>query len=189
MLGRRTGVVATRREKRVLRRRSWSVLTWMTLSAIWLIYLFGLMISLDRGKFQDAWLVFAIFCAVTATVRRIGSCRIVLERGKVLIENPLIIHSLPNGSIMDVEISSGGGLRIRTRQGKDIRPLVFGGSLVDAYFKTSERAATKIREHLRDNDRELAARTEVQQKFRRCWSADIALVLGCIAGTMATVFA
>ncbi|MZE78009.1 hypothetical protein [Streptomyces xinghaiensis] len=147
------------------------------------------MASLDRGKFQDAWLVFAIFCAVTATVRRIGSCRIVLMQGQVLVENPLIVHSLPNGSIMDVEISSSGSLRIRTRPGKEIRPLAFGGSLVDTYFKTSERAATKIREYLRDNGREPAARTEGQQKFRRCWSADIALVLGCIAGTMATVFA
>ncbi|KAF4408919.1 hypothetical protein [Streptomyces lycii] len=146
-----------------------------------------MMESLDRGHFNDAWLVLAVFCTVTAVIRRITSCRVVLVPGQVLIENPLSSYVIPVEFISEVEMSSGGGLKIETFRGEKIRPLVFAGSVIDAYFKTTERAIVEIRRMLGGNAAAPPENPQVQHKFRWCWSADVPLFLGIFAGAWTVV--
>lgn len=163
----------------ILRRRSWPVMTWVGIGILWCLYLFVLLAALAREDYATALFFAAVVCGITALLRRIGSCRTILQTGHLLVLNPLSIHQLPYGSVRNVEITSSGGLLIVTVDGDAIRPFGFGGSLLDAYFKTSEKAAAEIRRQLQLATSAARPRggSTPTSRLRHCWSADVALVL------------
>ncbi|WP_139134534.1 hypothetical protein [Streptomyces sp. TP-A0874] len=168
----------TQKKGRVLRRRSWPIMSWSAITFLWILYFLTLLAALAHENHRDALLIGATIAALTTLVRRIGSCRMVLLPDSILVENPICSYQLPHESIHDVRMTSGGGLAIETRQGTSVQAFGFGGSVVDAYFKTTERAVAEAQQMLSvaHEDRGKAEQ-QLNNTFRRCWSADIPLLL------------
>lgn len=138
--------VPARNDRRILRRVSWPVLTWGGIIILWMIFPFGVRSSLARDNTHDIWAVAAVLWAVTALLRRIGSCRVILLPDSVQVDNLVTTQRIPYSAVRDVGTTPGGGLEIQTLQGSSVHSFTFGGSIVDAYFKTSARAAMEVAE-------------------------------------------
>ncbi|MGW1564829.1 hypothetical protein ACWCQ1_51840 [Streptomyces sp. NPDC002144] len=130
--------------RRVLRRRSWPVLTWGGIALLWSLYLLVLLAFLAHENYPDISFVAAAMLAATALLRRIGSCGVVLLPDSMRVENLIRFYRIPYACVRDVHVAPTGGLEIETLQGEVVRGFAFGGSFVDAFFKTSERAAVEI---------------------------------------------
>ncbi len=165
-----------------MRRRSWPVLTWGGIGALWALYSTILDAALEHEDYRNAWFIAAAFLTVTAILRRIGSCRIILAQGVLVVANPISSYHIPCGAVTNVYVSDAGGMRIEVRQGREISPFAFSGSLLDTFFRTSERATMEVSEW--------AGRcikspiVETRSRARACLSADIPLVLAltCVIG-------
>jgi hypothetical protein len=135
-----------------LRRKSWPVLTWGGVLAVWGIYPFGVQASLQHGNRRDVWLVCSAFLMVTAILRRIGSCRIELHEDVFVVNNLFFAYRVPHSSVVSIAGGASGSLDLVTRDRKVISPFGFGGSLVDSVFKTSENAAQVLRDEISESN-------------------------------------
>ncbi|MFD5017220.1 hypothetical protein, partial [Streptomyces chartreusis] len=111
-----------------------------------------------------------------------GSCRVVLLPDSVQVENPIRSYRIPYAVVLDVRAAHTGGLEIETRRGAVIRCFAFGGSLLDNFFKTSERAAAEIQSELASKKCMEAPGTagEVHRSTRRGWPEYGALAFAAI---------
>ncbi|WJV45585.1 hypothetical protein [Streptomyces flavofungini] len=175
--------VVNEQGRRVLRRRSWPVLSWGSVAIIWAIFPLGVLSSLTHQNHRDIWVVAAVFCAVTAVLRRIGSCKVILLCDSLTVENPLVTYEVPYGTVRAVEAAAAGGLEVEAPQGEIIHPFCFGGSLVDAYFRSTTRAAAEVQDTVNRRRHRPGAQGEVTRRFRRCWS-DALVPLAVIFGTV-----
>ncbi|MFE3740793.1 hypothetical protein [Streptomyces sp. NPDC059134] len=152
------------------------------------MYLIVLLAALARKDYATAWFFASALCTISALLRRIGSCRVVLYDDFLLTENPIRTYSIPYTDIRDVEATSTGGLRIETRNKKEVHPFAFGGSMLDNLFKTSEKAASDIKNR-KDARRPSPPKQEVShtQHFRRCRSADSLLIISAISAVAGLV--
>ncbi|WP_435209918.1 hypothetical protein [Streptomyces sp. bgisy034] len=174
--------------KRTLRRRSWPILTWSGIALLWLMYPLGVQSSLEHGNRQDVWVVAAVLSAVTALCRRIGTCRVELLPDELAVHNFLFSHRARRGAVRRASAGGTGGLVIEVSEGREIHPFAFGGSVVDAWLKTSPRAAAEIVEWAQAG--RVAAGPEdgqVRRSVRLCWSADLALLCAVVAAVVALV--
>lgn len=187
--GMREEAVLAMQGRRILHRRSWPVMSWTGIALVWLIYPFGVQASFNHGSRRDIWVVAGILLTVTALLRRVGSCRVVLLPEGLVVHNPLFSYQVARGAVRGVKTGSTGGLLIAVAGGKEIHPFSFGGSLVDMLFRTSERAADVIGQWLQVGPKTVddLGREAVIRSVRRCWSADLALLCAFGAGTTALI--
>ncbi|MFE3850535.1 hypothetical protein ACFXPN_05240 [Streptomyces griseorubiginosus] len=180
----------TQDRRRVLRRRSWPVLSWSGIGFLWALYLLALLSFLAHENYRDALLVAAVISAITALFHRIGSCRIVLLDDAILVENPIMAYLVPYRDVRGVHTASGGGLEIETHREGSVRPFAFGGSLVDAFFKTSQRAAAEIQVDFarKRNPTDSGAEEKTTRSIRSCRFADSLLVLALLLAVGAVSF-
>lgn len=163
-------------------------MSWAGVILLWAMYVVVLLAALAREDYGTAWFFASALCVNSALLRRIGSCRLVLHTGFLLVENAISTHRVPYKDIRDVELTSSGGIRIATFQGDEVRPFAFGGSLVDAFFGTSERAVAEIRKRV--PGRAQAPRGEQAESGRRlrhCRSADLFLILAAVTAAAGLV--
>jgi hypothetical protein len=172
----------------VLRRRSWPILNGIFVAGVWGIYPWGVRMSMDQGDYRDLWLVTAVFCAVTVLFLRMGTCAVVLRSESLLLINPIGSKEVRYDGIRKVVAGPGAALKIVTVRDESLVPVVFGGSLLDYRFATSELAATKIRERLPRKMKPVADAEPVKRTLvRPCRPADFVLAIGVVAAIVGGV--
>ncbi|MFJ9628116.1 hypothetical protein ACIRU8_10535 [Streptomyces sp. NPDC101175] len=157
-------------------------------AGVWGIYPWGVRMNMDQGDYRDLWLVTAVFCAVTALFLRIGTCAVVLRSESLLVINPIGSKEAGYDGIRKVVAGPGVALKIVTVRDEPLVPVVFGGSLVDYRFATSELAATEIRERLPRKPKPVADTEPVKRTLvRPCRSADVILAIGVVSALVGGV--
>lgn len=164
-----------------LRRKSWPILTWGGIFAVWVVYPFGVHSSLKHDNFRDVWLVLAAFLVVTAVLRRIGSCRVRMLADKFAVENLFFTYQVPYALLSNVDGGAASGIEMVTHDGSKISPFGFGGSLVDSFFKTSERAAGIMRGRMEVGTPLSSETSELRRTFRWCWTSDVPFALALVS--------
>ncbi|MCQ4082492.1 hypothetical protein NGB36_18265 [Streptomyces sp. RB6PN25] len=160
--------------------------TWVGIVTIWTIYPFGVKTSISHENYHDVWIVACVFCGVTALLRRIGTCKIVLLANSLRVDNPISSQEVAYASVKSVGLSSTGGLSMSTVHGDTIRVFAFGGSLVDKHYGTSDQAASDVGSRLPKSPLPPEKAAPAQKHLiRRCWSSDIFLAAAILAGVVA----
>ncbi|MGW2525361.1 hypothetical protein ACWC09_52280 [Streptomyces sp. NPDC001617] len=168
---------------RVLRRRSWPILAGIATIAVWGVYPWGVQAGITHGNYRDLWLVTAVFSAVTALFLRLGTCVAVLRAESLIVINPIGAKEVKYQDIRKVVSGRGASLKIMTVRDELLAPVVFGASLLDYPFGTSESAALDIRERMPRRPRNLADAEPIKKtRVRFCRPADIFLVIAVLAG-------
>lgn len=167
----------------VLRRRSWPVLAGVAFISVGLMNFSIVLAELADGNRGEPAFLAAITLAIMSSMYRMGTCKIVLRDSSLQVDNFFSRCLVDYRAISRVDGSPAGGLGIHLRDGSGISPFAFGGSLVDALFKTSERAAGIIGSRL-DGER-ISARpaktATVIRRARPCPVADGLLAVAVIA--------
>ncbi|MFF7364193.1 hypothetical protein [Streptomyces sp. NPDC008125] len=179
---------SSKSSRRILRRRSWVVMNWLAIVTLWGMYSLALSVFLDGENYSDVFFLAAAIAAVTALVRRICSCRVVLRAGEIAVENPVFTFRVPSGIVQSVETSPSGGVTIQTPC-ESVEVFAFGGSLVDYIFGTREKAASAMRERLRSGRKRGSGEqmSTTTRHVRHCWSADILLILAAACASAGAV--
>ncbi|WP_189829484.1 hypothetical protein [Streptomyces zaomyceticus] len=159
-----------------LQRRSFPLISWFfTLVLVALTVKIGA--GMNGRSDRDAFGVMTVCLVAVAVVRRFMGSRIYLVDPDVLIVNPLVTHVVPLRALRSVE--SDGGLTLVTVDGGEIGSIAFGGSLVDSFVGTADRAADRIRARMRRPSRQGGA-PSVVRRYTTAWIAD-ACALGAVA--------
>jgi hypothetical protein len=184
------GMLVTKdHSRRVLRRRSWLLITLvppvpMIMIPPWV------MVRDETASDPAPWMAQAVALMIAVVLWRLGTCRIVLGREKLTVHNPLKSYSADYSGIASVSGGPAQALVINLIGGKGIHSVAFGGSIVDLLFKSTPRAAEEIwdrvpkrRPHRSDHE------ARVTRSLRPCLPADIALGLSAAALLVAAVLA
>lgn len=164
----------------ILRRRSWPVLSWAPFVTLPL-FLIGMVVKERELTTPDALFVLAVLFGGAALVHRIGSSRIVLLSDSLVV-NAVGATEIAYAAVRTVGLNHQGHLEIQTVHGESHMPLVFLGSLVDRFVKTSDRAALEIRKRLPDKRLSVAEAPPVRRRLvRPCLPADVCLGLALAA--------
>ncbi|MFD0421507.1 hypothetical protein [Streptomyces parvus] len=87
--------------------------------------------------------------------------RIVLGESELKVVNPLFTYRIPYHLVMEVDTSKGGTLTVHTFEGGEIYATAFGGSLLDHFIGSLDRAAARVKEIFRQRR---SPRTEAQAR-------------------------
>lgn len=170
----------TTRNAIVLRRSSFVVLSW-TLSAA-MAFLAALAAEdVASGAARGPLTGIAACLGTIVLVRRIGTSRIVLGESEPKVVNPVSTYRIPYRLVTEVDTSQDGTLTIHTSEGGEIYSVAFGGSLLDHFVGSSDRAVARIKESVRQRR---SPRTEEQSRrtLTVSWIADFCLLATiCVA--------
>ncbi|MBM7056029.1 hypothetical protein [Streptomyces durocortorensis] len=135
------------------------------------------------GLIKDPLIGVAACLGTIVLTRRIGTARIILGKSELKVVNPVFTYRVPYRLVMDVDTSTGGTLTVHTTEGEEIHSTAFGGSLLDHFFGTSDRAVARIKEIVRQRR---GPRTEAQARrtLTVSWIADF-----CLLGTIGVAVA
>ncbi|MFB8140518.1 hypothetical protein [Streptomyces parvus] len=158
----------------VLRRKSFSVLSWAILVAM---VFFAILAAeeIPSGAAHGPLTGIAACLGTIVLVRRIMGSRIVLGKSELEIVNPVFTYRIPYRLVAEVDTSQDGTLTIHTSEGGEISSVAFGGSLLDHFVGSSDRAAARIKEIVRQRR---SPRTEAQARrtLTVSWIADFCLL-------------
>ncbi|WP_156722276.1 hypothetical protein [Streptomyces apocyni] len=173
-------------ERKVIRRRSFPILSWI------IVIILGILAVAAAGKISPhasrGPLIGVAACLATiALVRRILCSRIVLETHKVKVVNPVFTYSLPCSHIARVGTAASGTLTLRTKDGDEVHATAFGGSLLDHFVGTSDRAAGHLKDALQERRSLGGDDITPRRAITVSWIADGCLVGAIIALIVATV--
>jgi hypothetical protein len=173
------------REEEILRRTSFRVLSWIATAGFGVVAV-GLVISLTHG-FDGGPIsgVAACFFAI-AVIRRIMGSRIVLGSSALTVINPLISYTVSYGAVAEVRGGSGETLNLVTQGGEEIYCTGFGGSFIDSFVKSADRAAKRIEQQVRRR-RGAAQQPHVTKKFTVSWIADVCTIGAVVCAVTAAV--
>ncbi|MFJ6612693.1 hypothetical protein ACIQPT_20730 [Streptomyces sp. NPDC091289] len=172
----------TTRDTVVLRRKSFVMLSWTILAAMGF---FAALAASDvsSGAARGPLIGVAACLGTTVLARRIGTARVVLGESELKVVNPVFTYRIPYRLVMEVDTSKHGTLTVHTTEGEEIYSTAFGGSLLDHFVGTSDRAVVRIKETARQRR---GPRTE--ERSRRTitvsWIADF-----CLLGTVCVAVA
>jgi len=126
--------------------------------------------------------------ATAAFLRQLGTCAVILRPETLVVLNPVGSQEVRYDAIRGVEAFPAGSLKMYTVRDESLYPVVFGGSLADLRFHTSEKAADVIRGRLPRVARSVRNSDPVKKSsVRFCWSADTFLVLAALAAIVGGV--
>ncbi|MGW1298159.1 hypothetical protein [Streptomyces sp. NPDC002533] len=165
----------------VLRRVSFVALSWTIVAVMAFIAAAAANLAISGDAPGPLSGVAAALGTIVLT-RRIMASRIVLEKSELKVVNPLITYRIPYHLVMEVDTSQGGTLTVHTFEGEEIYATAFGGSLLDHFIGSSDRAAARIKEIVRQRR---SPRTEAQARrtLTVSWIADFCL-LGAICAAV-----
>lgn len=158
------------------------VITWFFSCLLSLIAFIALG-SLSQGFDVDALGVAAVCLAVTALILRVGRSRVVLTGLDVVVINPVFMYTVPCGAVRGVEEEHA--LTLVTHANERIHSSAFGSSLIDYFFRSTERAATEVDAYVRRMSRKGTGNAVVVRRLARSWLAD----LYCLAALACAVSA
>ncbi|MBB1260946.1 hypothetical protein [Streptomyces alkaliterrae] len=160
----------------VLRRRSW--LMFASVASVGFVVAYAVVVLSRRSFLEEEMFAGAFFFAIVAFLVRYGACRIVLNEEMVRVYGLFGRVDVPYASISTVGVNSGGGLEIQTIDGRVVTPLCFGGSLIDGFIRTADKAALAIHSRLpgsRSDRMDLPPVSKVL--VRNFWLSDVFLAL------------
>ncbi|WP_143660116.1 hypothetical protein [Streptomyces sp. WZ.A104] len=170
----------------VLRRRSWPWVTWGGAGLLAAITLAAWQAIMGKGNVQDAWALLASMSGAAAVVLRVGSCRLVLFSDGMRVDNLIGSHYVPYASITSVGRAEGsGGLCVETSDGREIHCFAFGGSVVDAVFKTTPKAVALVQEYVQRATHSGAGDGVRTVRFRLCWTSEGLFAISVVAAGVA----
>ncbi|MFE7048081.1 hypothetical protein ACFVAM_06915 [Streptomyces californicus] len=172
----------TNRKSLVLRRKSFSVLSWTILAAM---VFFAALAAEDvsSGAAHGPLTGIAACLGTIVLTRRITASRIVLEASELRVVNPIFTYRIPYHQVMEVDTSQNGTLTVYTFDGSEVYSTAFGGSLLDHFIGTSDRAVAQIKETVRER-RVPRTKEESRRTLTVSWIADF-----CLLGTIGVVVA
>ncbi|MFJ9182285.1 hypothetical protein ACIRQO_04310 [Streptomyces anulatus] len=175
-----------KRKTIVMRRKSFSALSWAILAAM---AFFATLAAEDvsSGAARGPLTGIAACLGTIVLVRRIAASRIELGESELKVVNPVFTYRIPYRMVTEVDTSQDGTLTIHTSEGGEIYSVAFGGSLLDHFIGTSDRAVARINETVR---RRRSPRTEgpSRRTVTVSWIADFCL-LGTIGVAVAALLA
>ena len=116
-----------------------------------------------------------------------GTCAVVLCAESPIVVNPIGAKEVRYDDIRRMA-GPGASLKVLTVRDKSLFPVVFGGSLVDRLFGTSEKAALEIRQRLPRASRPPAKAEPVKRTLVRAYrSADVFLAAAVVSGIVGGV--
>ncbi|MEU6243062.1 hypothetical protein [Streptomyces sp. NPDC047024] len=177
----------SRREDEVLRRVSFVVFSWVVTVGFGTVgagVLASLMYSVDGDRIAAAG-----SCLFTVAVgRRIMGSRVVLGPSALTVVNPLVTYTVPYGSVAEIRGGGGATLNLVTGTGEEIYCTGFGGSVIDAFVRSADRAAERIEQRLGRRRRNAKSGPGVTKRLTVEWVADVcgigAVVCAITAGVM-----
>ncbi|MER8073795.1 hypothetical protein ABTZ59_36865 [Streptomyces sp. NPDC094034] len=144
----------------------------------------GLTVSLTYGLRGGPLAGVAVSLGMITIAHRIWGSRILLEESSLTIVNPLVTYTIPYKMITNVTSSGNGTLTIATRQGIEIRSTGFGGSIIDHFVGSTERAAKRVTTRLKRQHRE-SEQVMMTTRFTVVWIADLCAVGALTCATVA----
>ncbi|WP_353940129.1 hypothetical protein ABII15_00060 [Streptomyces sp. HUAS MG91] len=165
------------RENEILRRTSFTILSWVVTIGFGLVAV-GLVISLTYHFEGGPTAGLAACLFVIALSRRIMGSHIVLGSSALTVVNPLITFTVPYGAVTEVRGGGGETLNLVTRAGDEIYCTAFGGSIIDRFVSSADRACERIERQIR-RGRKGSRQAPVTKKFTVSWIAD-----GCALGAV-----
>ncbi|MCX4547304.1 hypothetical protein OG204_30505 [Streptomyces sp. NBC_01387] len=178
--------VPKKREDEILWRLSFKIISWVSTTGFGLVSV-GLLIGFASHPEGGMAIGVAVSLFVIALIRRIMRSRIALSSVTVTVINPLMTHTVPYNSIIEVRGGNGGTLNLVTREGKEIYSTAFGGSVIDTFVGSANRAAERIEWHMKKR-RKGAVPPPFSTRFTISPVADacffIALVFAIIGGIL-----
>lgn len=175
--------------QRILQRRSWKILGWASVMAIWAVGISAAVSGIYKhGNYRDAIFFTAVIAAISSFCRRYGTSRVILTHESIVVVGVFGLCSIPNESVREVVGDPRGGLLISTVHGDEIRPFCFGGSLIDIRFGTSQRAASQIRAMLSSPPKSPSNTPRMEKQIlRHSFGADLFLAMAILAGLVGLV--
>ncbi|WP_432122867.1 hypothetical protein [Streptomyces sp. S1] len=172
-------------EKRAekLQRRSYPFVSWL-FTLVLLILTIDIGTEMTKNPDGDGWGVMAVCLFGIFLIRRIMGSRIYLSAQEVRVVNPLKTYTVPLRSLRSV--TTGGGLKLYTVDGVEIHATAFGGSLVDHFVGTADRAASRIQARIGRPSRKAGA-ARVSARPTTAWVADACAVGGAACTLTALV--
>ncbi|MCX4571850.1 hypothetical protein OHB41_01260 [Streptomyces sp. NBC_01571] len=162
------------REDELLRRTSFKILSWV-FTAGFGVAAVVVLISLIHHPEGGPMIGLAACLFTIALGRRIMGSRIGLGASAVTVVNPLITYTVPYGTVAEVRGGGGGTLNLVTRAGDEIYCDGFGGSVIDSFIRSTDRAAERIEQHVR-RGRRSAQQAKVIKRFTISWVADVCTI-------------
>jgi hypothetical protein len=149
---------------------------------MWASYPFAVTAFIGRGNYRDVWLFACVLLVITGIFRRIGTSRIVLLSDRLIIENPLALREIHYSSVREVRVTSGGGVMVSTVHGDSASSFAFGGSPVDRFFRTSEKAAGDLQSRLPKGQAASKSSPVIGKVWRQFCLSDISFALALTCG-------
>ncbi|MGW2403974.1 hypothetical protein ACWCXK_05510 [Streptomyces sp. NPDC001739] len=178
--GARTGEEEMKRQRKAmkLRRKSQRILQWS--SSVILLFVAALVV--DKMGFRGPNKAEVGLTACFATiflVQRICRTRVLILHDEVCVVNALFTYSVARDVVAQVFVDAAGNLKINTTSGEEVYVAAYSGSLIDHFVGSSDRAAEKIRQHVK-----MKTATSRDSAVRRglavSWLSDVWLVAAVI---------
>ncbi|MEW2458598.1 PH domain-containing protein [Streptomyces albus] len=132
--------------------------------------------------FRVGWQGIPIYLAGVGVIVRVANCKVELRDATLLVVNPLRTHVIPRSAIQDVSVNDGGTLGVWIEDENEIQCYAFGGSLIDHFRGTSDKAERRIKEWFSSGCADSRIEAIPQVFWTRCPPADLSIAL-CIAIT------
>ncbi|MGW5018444.1 hypothetical protein [Streptomyces cacaoi] len=104
---------------------------------------------LGNNFYADVYLVMAAGMAFATFGRRIMSSRVILGKDFLSVVNPILSYRVPYERIAKITRESSGTLLVVTLEGKEIASTGFGGSFLDYFVGSTDKAVHVIDQQVR----------------------------------------
>ncbi|MEU2432915.1 hypothetical protein ABZ611_26080 [Streptomyces sp. NPDC007861] len=172
-------------ERVVLRRKSFPVLSW-TIMIVLGAFAVAAAGSIESGAARGPLIGVAACLGTIALVRRILCSRIVLGKISLKVVNPVFTYELPYRLVAQVKTATNGTLTVDMVDGHEVYATAFGGSLLDHFVGSSEKAATRLQEAVRQRRGRLGVGVSARRTLTVSWIADLC-TLGAVGVLIAAI--
>lgn len=166
-----------------MRRWTFRILSW-SFTLIFGLGAAGFLISVAYRVQSGALAVAAACLGTVALTRRVCGSRIILSQSALIVVNPIVTYRVPYSSLIEAPKSRNGTLVVTAREIGEINSRGFGGSLVDHFVGTTDRAVEQIKDRLKVRPKPDGTVTE--KRFTRSWVADMCIIGAVVCAIAAT---
>ncbi|MGY1452400.1 hypothetical protein [Streptomyces sp. SS8] len=164
-------------------------MSWLSTLAFGTVAVLVPVLGAAGGPAEEFGVAAAMFGTIVF-IRRIAESRIVLGREALAVVNPLMTYEVPYTAVSRVGSDGGGTLTVETVDGEVVQSTGFGGSLVDHFVGTTDKAVERVRLRLpgrppgHRKTKELPA-PPVRRRMTRSWPTDIFLAAAVVCAACA----